>query len=71
VRSYHIIAKLSNIYGQLILIVNPLHADVFLKFKDKHGNFVNADTRSLLSLYNAAYLRSHGEALLDEAISFS
>jgi (S)-beta-macrocarpene synthase len=55
----------------LILIFNPLLADVFLKFKDKHGNFVNADTRSLLSLYNAAYLRSHGEVLLDEAISFT
>ncbi|RCV29877.1 hypothetical protein SETIT_6G048500v2 [Setaria italica] len=46
-------------------------SDVFLKFKDKHGNFVNADTRSLLSLYNAAYLPTHGEALLDEAISFT
>jgi (S)-beta-macrocarpene synthase len=32
---------------------------------------VNADTRSLLSLYNAAYLRSHGEVLLDEGISFT
>lgn len=44
---------------------------MFLNFKDQEGNFVDADTRSLLSLYNAAYLRIHGEKLLDEAISFT
>ncbi|KAL6658956.1 hypothetical protein ACP70R_002996 [Stipagrostis hirtigluma subsp. patula] len=46
-------------------------SDVFLNFKDKEGNFAHADIRSLLSLYNAACLRTHGEALLDEAIRFS
>ncbi|PWZ44085.1 hypothetical protein Zm00014a_025607 [Zea mays] len=46
-------------------------SDVFLKFKDQLGNFVEADTRSLLSLYNAAFLRIHGETVLDEAISFT
>ncbi|CAO2187138.1 unnamed protein product [Urochloa humidicola] len=46
-------------------------SDVFLKFKDKQGNFVDADTRSMLSLYNAAYLRTHEEVLLDQAISFT
>ncbi|RLM60913.1 (S)-beta-macrocarpene synthase-like [Panicum miliaceum] len=46
-------------------------SDVFLKFQDKQGNFVDADIRSLLSLYNAAYLRTHREPLLDEAISFT
>lgn len=46
-------------------------ADVFLNFKDKEGNFASDDIRSLLSLYNAAYLRTHGEEVLDEAIIFT
>ncbi|XP_062191002.1 (S)-beta-macrocarpene synthase-like isoform X1 [Phragmites australis] len=46
-------------------------SDVFLKFKDQEGNFVDADIGSLLSLYNAAYTRIHGETLLDEAIAFA
>ncbi|CAL5008193.1 unnamed protein product [Urochloa decumbens] len=46
-------------------------SDVFLKFKTKDGNFVNADTRSLLSLYNASYLRTRDEKVLDEAISYT
>lgn len=48
-----------------------MHEDVFLNFKDQQGDFIEADTRSLLSLYNAAYLRIHGETLLDKAISFT
>nr|AAS88571.1 terpene synthase 4 [Zea mays] len=46
-------------------------SDVFLSFKTEEGGFAcaAADTRSLLSLYNAAYLRKHGEEVLDEAIS--
>ncbi|CAL5010396.1 unnamed protein product [Urochloa decumbens] len=46
-------------------------SDVFLNFKTKEGNFTDAHTRSLLSFYNAAYLRKHGEKILDEAISFT
>ncbi|KAG0522677.1 hypothetical protein BDA96_07G058200 [Sorghum bicolor] len=46
-------------------------SDVFLNFKDKDGNFASDDIRSLLSLYNAAYLRTHGEEVLDEAIIFT
>jgi len=46
-------------------------ADVFLNFKTEEGGFAYADTISLLSLYNAAYLRRHGEKVLDEAISFT
>ncbi|KAF8713005.1 hypothetical protein HU200_028795 [Digitaria exilis] len=38
-------------------------SDVFLNFKIQDGSFANADTRSLLSLYNAAYLRRHGEKM--------
>jgi len=48
-----------------------MHADVFLNFKDQQGNFVDADTRSLLSLYNAAHLLTHGEVEFEEAIPFA
>ncbi|WVZ94928.1 hypothetical protein U9M48_040755 [Paspalum notatum var. saurae] len=46
-------------------------SDEFLNFKDKEGNFAAADIESLLSLYNAAYLRTHDEKVLDEAIIFT
>nr|BBE32334.1 beta-eudesmol synthase [Curcuma zedoaria] len=49
-------------------------ADVFNKFKDEEGNFMptlKEDVKGLLSLYNAAYLRIHGENILDEAIIFT
>ncbi|KAG6495717.1 alpha-humulene synthase-like [Zingiber officinale] len=48
--------------------------DVFNKFKDEEGNFMstlNEDVKGLLSLYNVAYLRIHGEHILDEAILFT
>uniref|UniRef100_A0A0D9V0G7 Terpene synthase n=1 Tax=Leersia perrieri TaxID=77586 RepID=A0A0D9V0G7_9ORYZ len=38
---------------------------------DNEGNFFVDDTRSLLSLYNAATLRIHGEEVLDEAAIFT
>jgi beta-farnesene synthase len=53
----------------MIYLIN--FADVFLNFKDKEGNFASDDIRSLLSLYNAAYLRTRGEEVLDEAIIFT
>ncbi|XP_064986606.1 (S)-beta-bisabolene synthase-like isoform X1 [Musa acuminata AAA Group] len=49
-------------------------SDVFDKFKDEGGSFSRAstdDVKGLLSLYNAAYLGTHGETILDEAISFT
>ncbi|KAA3452989.1 (+)-delta-cadinene synthase isozyme XC14-like isoform X2 [Gossypium australe] len=49
-------------------------SDVFNKFKDEQGNFkssVTSDVRGLLELYQASYLRVHGEDILDEAISFT
>ncbi|EAY85746.1 hypothetical protein OsI_07107 [Oryza sativa Indica Group] len=45
--------------------------DVFLKFRDEDGIFEAEDARDLLSLYNAAHLTTHGEGILDEAISFT
>ncbi|CAD5189101.1 unnamed protein product [Musa acuminata subsp. malaccensis] len=38
------------------------------------GSFMStlgSDVKGLLSLYNAAYLGTHGEIILDEAISFT
>ncbi|XP_006659166.1 beta-sesquiphellandrene synthase-like [Oryza brachyantha] len=46
-------------------------SDIFLPFKHKEGNFIADDIRSLLNLYNAAYLRTHGEKVLDEAVVFT
>ncbi|XP_042454708.1 alpha-humulene synthase-like [Zingiber officinale] len=51
-----------------------LSPDVFNKFKDAKGRFLsalNGDAKGLLSLYNAAYLGTHEEMILDEAISFT
>ncbi|CAL5017838.1 unnamed protein product [Urochloa decumbens] len=45
--------------------------DVFAKFKDEEGRFSWQNPRDLLSLYNAAHLRMHGETILDEALSFT
>ncbi|XP_052164417.1 (E)-beta-caryophyllene synthase-like [Oryza glaberrima] len=49
--------------------------DVFQRFRDEEGNFTcddnNNGTRSMLSLYNAAHLRIHGEEILDDAIVFT
>nr|QLR06791.1 terpene synthase clade-III-ancestor [synthetic construct] len=46
-------------------------SDVFVKFKDEEGSFIANNPRDLLSLYNAAHLGTHGETILDEAISFT
>uniref|UniRef100_J3LCK2 Terpene synthase n=2 Tax=Oryza brachyantha TaxID=4533 RepID=J3LCK2_ORYBR len=45
--------------------------DVFAKFKDQEGCFAVSNPRDLLSLYNAAYLGTQGETILDDAISFT
>ncbi|RLN40188.1 hypothetical protein C2845_PM01G14970 [Panicum miliaceum] len=48
--------------------------DEFNRFKDENGNFnveITNDARGLLSLYNAAYLFTHGEPELEEAILFA
>ncbi|PON95190.1 Squalene/phytoene synthase [Trema orientale] len=49
-------------------------ADMFNKFKNNDGKFDNSltnDVRGLLSLYEAAQLRVHGEDILDDALSFT
>ncbi|XP_058092437.1 (-)-germacrene D synthase-like isoform X2 [Magnolia sinica] len=49
-------------------------SDVFTKFKDDQGHFkasLTSDVKGMLSLYEAAYLSTHGEDILDEAIVFT
>ncbi|KAL1819424.1 hypothetical protein DCAR_0415690 [Daucus carota subsp. sativus] len=49
-------------------------ADVFNKFKDGLGIFnedLSKDVEGLLSLYEAAHLRVHGEDILEEALAFT
>ncbi|OIW15246.1 hypothetical protein TanjilG_17566 [Lupinus angustifolius] len=48
--------------------------NVFNKFRDVHGKFderINTDVEGMLSLYEASYLRIHGENILDEALAFT
>ncbi|KAK8257052.1 hypothetical protein V6Z12_1Z009000 [Gossypium hirsutum] len=48
--------------------------EAFYKFKDEERNFKSSltnDVQGLLELYEASYMRVHGEDILDEAISFT
>ncbi|XVF77226.1 hypothetical protein PTKIN_Ptkin14bG0025600 [Pterospermum kingtungense] len=48
--------------------------EAFNMFKDGKGNFkssLTSDVRGLLELYEACYLRVHGEDILEEAISYA
>ncbi|KAM0876225.1 hypothetical protein ACQ4PT_036317 [Festuca glaucescens] len=45
--------------------------DVFLKFRDAGGNITCNDTRSLLDMFNAGHVRTHGEETLDRAIVYT
>lgn len=47
------------------------YADVFSKFIDEKGNIASTDATSMMSLYDAAHLRIHGEKILDNAIIFT
>jgi hypothetical protein len=46
-------------------------SDVFVRFKDEDGGFLADNPADLLSLYNAAHMRTHEEIILDEAILFA
>lgn len=51
---------------------NPITcADVFVKFRDEQGNISSGDVNSLLTLYDAAHLRTRGEDILDNIITFN
>lgn len=47
---------------------------VFEKYKDEKSNFterLTSDVEGMMSLYEAANLRIHGEDILDEALKFT
>ncbi|TVU42228.1 hypothetical protein EJB05_08621, partial [Eragrostis curvula] len=46
-------------------------SDVFLKFRDEHGNISSDDVYSLMMLYDAAHLRTRGEDILDSIIALN
>ncbi|WVZ95133.1 hypothetical protein U9M48_040934 [Paspalum notatum var. saurae] len=46
-------------------------SDVFEKFRDDQGNISSNDVNCLLMLYDAAHMRTHGEEILDNIISFN
>uniref|UniRef100_A0A2N9FGB4 Uncharacterized protein n=1 Tax=Fagus sylvatica TaxID=28930 RepID=A0A2N9FGB4_FAGSY len=51
-----------------------ISCEKFTKFKETNGNFKESlisDARGMLSLYEATYLKIHGEAILDEALVFT
>ncbi|KAK8529620.1 hypothetical protein V6N12_060397 [Hibiscus sabdariffa] len=51
-----------------------MSCDVFNEFKDSDGKFKESlmnDARGMLSLYEAAHLRVHGEYILEEALWFT
>ncbi|XP_009630234.1 sesquiterpene synthase 14-like isoform X2 [Nicotiana tomentosiformis] len=53
---------------------NYMSSDVFKKFTNKDGKFketLTKDVQGLLSIYEAAHLRVHGEEILEQALSFT
>lgn len=50
-------------------------SDVFIKFKDENGSFKNnpltSEVLGILNLYEASYLRTQGEHILEEAMAFT
>ncbi|GJN39710.1 hypothetical protein PR202_gb28845 [Eleusine coracana subsp. coracana] len=44
-------------------------SDVFLKFRDEKGNISSDDVNCLMTLYDAAHMRTHGEQILDNIIT--
>ncbi|KAK9133659.1 hypothetical protein Scep_013187 [Stephania cephalantha] len=62
----YVVRKLANFHPDIW--------DVFNKFKDDKGEFKSClidDVKGMLSLYEAAHIRFHGEDVLDEALIFT
>ncbi|CAO2186886.1 unnamed protein product [Urochloa humidicola] len=45
--------------------------DVFEKFRDEQGNISSDNVSCLLMLFDAAHMRTHGEQILDDIITFN
>ncbi|KAI3468317.1 hypothetical protein Pfo_024980 [Paulownia fortunei] len=53
---------------------HDIPSGIFHKFTEIDGkfkNYLNGEPKGLLSLYEAAHLRTHGEDILDEALTFT
>nr|AUZ98407.1 germacrene D synthase [Trachyspermum ammi] len=53
---------------------HSVSSDVFYKFKDRNGKFLEKlakDVKGMLSLFEAAHFRVHGEDVLDDALEFT
>ncbi|KAG6395265.1 hypothetical protein SASPL_145906 [Salvia splendens] len=51
-----------------------ISTEIFGKWMDEKGNFkesIKSDAKGLLSLYEASYLRTNGETILDDALAFT
>nr|WBW04460.1 terpene synthase [Ficus pandurata] len=51
-----------------------ISSDLFRKFINEEGKFnedLTGDVRGMLSLYEAAHLRAHGDPILEEALTFT
>ncbi|KAL6558025.1 hypothetical protein OROMI_018375 [Orobanche minor] len=52
----------------------PISSEIFSKWMDVEGKFkdsLKSDAKGVLSLYEASYLRTHGETILDDALAFT
>ncbi|KAG6423353.1 hypothetical protein SASPL_113747 [Salvia splendens] len=53
---------------------HPISSEIFGKWVDVDGKFkegLKSDAKGLLSLYEASYLRTHGETILDDALALT
>ncbi|KAL1535654.1 germacrene A synthase-like [Salvia divinorum] len=53
---------------------HPISSEIFRKWTDVKGKFkesIKIDAKGMLSLYEASYLRTHGETILDDALAFT
>ncbi|KAL6513318.1 hypothetical protein OROGR_020804 [Orobanche gracilis] len=53
---------------------HPISSEIFGKWMDVDGKFkdsIKSDAKGVLSLYEASYLRTHGETILDDALAFT
>ncbi|XP_047937578.1 germacrene A synthase-like [Salvia hispanica] len=53
---------------------HPISSEIFSKWTDGNGKFnesIKSDAKGMLSLYEASYLRTRGETILDEALAFT
>ncbi|WCJ20864.1 Terpene synthase 5 [Euphorbia peplus] len=68
------LCTLANLFRLLREYGYKMTCDVFKKFKDGNGEFkedIANDVKGMLCLYEACFLATHGEDILDEALAFT